>query len=335
MSTSPSTPPVARSQDGAPAAGKRRRFLDMNNVRTFSSTLTLPAQIVLLLIMIFPLLAVVYISMTSWSPTRGGNWMGSYRFWDWGRNYVEVVRDPFFWRALGRTFLIVGIAVPLEFLLGLALSFLFIEKFPGKRIFYALQLVPMMIVPAVAGYMFWVLFQSNGPLNFIISALIGRPFALSWLSSEIPATFAVIVAEVWQWTPLMFLILLSGLVGLPEDQMRAADMLGASFWQKFRYLMLPMMRPIIVIALVIRGMEAVKIFDAIFLMTAGGPARGTESVSVYMYKVAFQQVRWSFSAAAAMVILVIMTIVASYALRPLQAPQREAEALAAAARGTE
>jgi multiple sugar transport system permease protein len=302
----------------------------MNDARTFASTLTTPAQVVLLLIMIFPLLTVVYISLTGWSPTRGGNWMESYRFWDWGRNYAEVFRDPFFWRALGRTFLIVGIAVPLEFLLGLALSFLFMEKFPGKRIFYALQLVPMMIVPAVAGYMFWVLFQSNGPLNFLISALTGRPFGLSWLSSEIPATFAVIVAEVWQWTPLMFLILLSGLVGLPEDQMRAADMLGASFWQKFRYLMLPMMRPIIVIALVIRGMEAVKIFDAIFLMTAGGPARGTESVSIYMYKVAFQQVRWSFSAAAAMVVLAIMTIVASYALRPLQAPQREAEARAAA-----
>jgi multiple sugar transport system permease protein len=237
---------------------------------------------------------------------------------------VEVFRDGFFWRAVLRTFLIVAIAVPLEFVLGLALAFLFVEKFPGKRILYALLLVPMMIVPAVAGYMFWVLFQSNGPINFVISALIGQPFELPWLSSEIPATIAIIVAEVWQWTPLMFLIFLSGLVGLPEDQMRAADMLGASFWQKLRWLILPMMKPIIVIALVLRAMEAVKIFDTIFLMTAGGPARGTESISVYMYKVAFQQVRWSFSAAAALIILVIMTIIASYAIRPLQAPQANA-----------
>jgi len=299
----------------------------MSITRNFAAALTTPAQIVLLFIIMFPLLAIVYISMTSWSPTRGGSWMDAYKFWDWGRNYVEVFRDPYFWRAMGRTFLLVGIAVPLEFIFGLGLAFLFMEKFPGKRIFYALQLVPMMIVPAVAGYMFWMLFQSNGPINFILSALIQRPFALSWLSSEIPATFAVIVAEVWQWTPLMFLILLSGLVGLPEDQMRAADMLGASFWQKFRYLMLPMMRPIIVIALVIRGMEAVKIFDAIWLMTTGGPARGTESLSIYMYKVAFQQVRWSFASAAALIVLVIMTILASYALRPLQAPQRQAAAL--------
>jgi multiple sugar transport system permease protein len=321
-----SSTPIAQSQTAALDRTRKRRLLDTSNADSFASSLTMPARIVLMLIIVFPLLAVVYISMTSWTPTRGGNWMEAYQYWDWGRNYVEVFRDPFFWRALGRTFLIVAIAVPLEFVLGLALAFLFVEKFPFKRILYALQLVPMMIVPAVAGYMFWVLFQSNGPINFVISAVTGQAFELSWLSSEVPATIAVIVAEVWQWTPLMFLIFLSGLVGLPEDQMRAAEMLGASFWQKLRWLILPMMKPIIIIALVLRGMEAVKIFDAIFLMTAGGPARGTESISIYMYKVAFQQVRWSFSAAAAMIILVIMTIIASYALRPLQTPANEANA---------
>lgn len=310
---------------GAGAAGKarRRRFLDMNDTRTFAASLTMPAQLILLLIMIFPLLAEVYISLTGWSPTRGGNWTEAYQFWDWGRNYIELFQDVTFWQALGRTFLIVGIAVPLEFVLGLGLAFLFMDEFHGKRVFYALMLVPMMIVPAVAGYMFWMLFQSNGPINAVLSFLIARSVDVAWLSSEFTAMIAVIIAEVWQWTPLMFLIMLSGLVGLPEDQMRAATMLGANFWQKFQYLMLPMLKPIIVIALVIRGMEAVKIFDSIYLMTTGGPARATESLSIYMYKVAFQQVRWSFAAAAAMTILAIMTVIASYALRPLQAPQQD------------
>jgi len=271
----------------------------------------------------FPLLAEVYISLTSWTPTRGGDWTQAYRFWDWGRNYVEVFRDIAFWQALGRTFLIAGVAVALEFLLGLGIAFLFLEEFPGKRIFYTLMLVPMMIVPAVAGYVFWLFFQSNGPLNAIISLLIGQPFTLTWLANDVTAMIAVIVAEVWEWTPLMFLIMLSGLVGLPEDQMRAATMLGATAWQKFRYLVLPILKPIIIIAVVIRGMEAVKIFDMVYLMTQGGPAQATETISIYMYKVAFQQVRWSFAAAAAMTILVIMTIIASYALRPLQTPQRE------------
>ena len=295
----------------------------MSDVRFFSASLTAPAQYILLFIIMFPLLAEVYISLTSWTPTRGGDWTQAYRFWDWGRNYVELFRDLTFWQALGRTFLIAGVAVALEFLLGLGIAFLFLEEFPGKRVFYALMLVPMMIVPAVAGYVFWLFFQSNGPLNAIISLLIGQPFTLTWLANDFTAMIAVIVAEVWEWTPLMFLILLSGLVGLPEDQMRAATMLGATSWQKFRYLMLPMLKPIIIIALVIRGMEAVKIFDMVYLMTQGGPAQATETISIYMYKIAFQQVRWSYAAAAAMTILVIMTILASYALRPLQAPQRE------------
>jgi multiple sugar transport system permease protein len=317
------TPLPQKQRPGDAGPYRRRRFLDMSNTRTFATSLTMPAQVVLLLIMIFPLLAEVYISMTSWTPTRGGDWTQAYRFWDWGQNYVEVFRDLAFWQALGRTFLIVGVAVSFEFLIGLGLAFLFMDDFPGKRIFYTLMLVPMMIVPAVAGYVFWLFFQSNGPLNAIFSMVTMHPVTVTWLSSESTAMIAVIIAEVWEWTPLMFLILLSGLMGLPEDQMRAATMLGASFWQKFRYLMLPMLKPIIIIALVIRGMEAVKIFDMIYLMTTGGPAQATESISIYMYKVAFQQVRWSYSAAAAMTILVIMTIIASYALRPLQASQKE------------
>jgi multiple sugar transport system permease protein len=307
---------------GATNHTRRSKFLDMSDTRTFANSLTMPAQIVLLLIIIFPLMAEVYISLTSWTPTRGGDWTQAYKFWDWGRNYAEVFRDVAFWQAMGRTFLIVGFAIALEFLLGLTLAFLFMEDFPAKRVFYTLMLVPMMIVPAVAGYVFWLFFQSNGPLNAIISVIIGQPFRLTWLASGSTALIAVIIAEVWEWTPLMFLILLSGLVGLPEDQMRAATMLGASFWQKFRYLMLPMLKPIIIIALVIRGMEAVKIFDMIYLMTTGGPARATESISIYMYRSVFQQVRWSFAAATAMVVLAIMTIIASYALRPLQASQK-------------
>jgi multiple sugar transport system permease protein len=309
------TPLPGKRRVGAAGPQRRRWLPDMNNTRTFAASLTMPAQVVLLFIIMFPLLAEVYISLTGWTPTRGGNWTQAYQFWDWGRNYLDVVRDLAFWQAMGRTFLIVGVAVGLEFLLGLGLAFLFMDEFPGKRIFYALMLVPMMIVPAVAGYVFWLFFQSNGPLNAVVSLLIRAPFTVTWLSTD----FTVIIAEVWEWTPLLFLIMLSGLVGLPEDQMRAATMLGATFWQKFRYLMFPMLKPIIVIALVIRGMEAVKIFDMIYLMTTGGPAQATETISIYMYKVAFQQVRWSYSAAAAMTVLAIMTVIASYALRPLQA----------------
>jgi multiple sugar transport system permease protein len=309
----------AASQAAAPP--KKRRFLDMNNTKTFAAALLWPAQLVLLMIIIFPLGLEVYISLTSWTPTKGGSWWEAYKFWDWGANYIQVLTDSAFWQSMGRTILIVGIAVPLEFLLGLGLAFLFLEEFKGKRIFHTINLIPMMIVPAIAGYMFFMLFQTNGPINAILSIVSGRAVAIPWLTTEATAITSVIIAEVWQWTPLMFLILLSGLMGMPEDQMRAATMLGASFWQKFRYLMLPMLTPIIIIALVIRFMEAFKIFDAIFLMTAGGPAKATESISIFMYKAAFLNLRWSYAAAAAMIILVIMTMFATFALRPLQPRQ--------------
>ncbi|MCG3210942.1 MAG: Trehalose transport system permease protein SugA [Anaerolineae bacterium] len=303
--------------------GRWAAWLGMQDPKRFSNLLVFPAQYLLLAIVVFPLLMEVYISLTAWSPTRGGNWWEAYQYWDWGQNYGEVLRDSAFWSALWRTVVIVGIAVPLEFLLGFCLAFLFLDEFPGKRIFHTIMLTPMMIVPAVVGYMFYMLFQSSGPINGLLSILTGQSVTIPWLTTGPLAMASVIIAEVWQWTPLMFLILLSGLVGLPEDEMKAATILGASFWQKFRYIMLPKMKLIIVIALVIRFMEAFKIFDSIFLMTGGGPARATESISIYMYKEAFQNIRWSFAAAAAIIILVLMTIVASYALRPLQVPQSE------------
>ena len=224
---------------------------------------------------------------------------------------------------MGRTFLIVGIAVPLEFLLGLGLAFLFLEEFQGKRIFHTIILIPMMIVPAVAGYMFFMLFQSNGPINAILSIVSGQAVAIPWLTTEATAIISVIIAEVWQWTPLMFLILLSGLMGMPEDQMRAATMLGASFWQKFRYLMLPMLKPIIVIALVIRFMEAVKIFDADLPDDRRRPGQGHRELSIFMYKAAFLNLRWSYAAAAAMIVLVIMTIIRLLCAAPVAAAPGE------------
>jgi multiple sugar transport system permease protein len=323
MEHSVTTPAVPEAAAGHAPVRRWEVFLGKRDSRNFARALILPAQLLLIAIVIFPLLTEVYISLTAWSPTRGGSWWEAYRFWDWGQTYGEVLQDSAFWLALWRTVIIVGVAVPLEFLLGLGLAFLFLEEFPGKRIFHTILLTPMMIVPAVAGYMFFMLFQSNGPVNAILTLVSGANVAIPWLSNGTLAMVSVILAEVWQWTPLMFLILLSGLVGLPEDQMRAATILGASFWQKFRYLMLPMLKPIIVIALVIRSMEAIKIFDAIFLMTGGGPAQATESISIYMYKVAFLNIRWSFAAAGAIIILVLMTIVASYALRPLQASQSD------------
>ncbi|KUM26099.1 sugar ABC transporter permease [Mesorhizobium loti] len=277
--------------------------------------LTLPAQILVLFISAFPLLMQLYISVTDWSPLSGIGWWNAWEMWNSFANYTDLAADTRFWSALRRTAIVMLVCVPAEFLLGLALATLFVDDFPGKRIFYSILLMPMMVVPAVAGYMFFMLFQSGGPVNDILSRIVGTPVTIAWLSDPNLALIAVMIADIWQWTPLMFLILLAGLVGVPEDQMKAATLLGANAWQRFTTIVLPKMKTIVIIALAIRVIENFKIFDTLYIMTGGGPGVATETISVYIYKVTTQDLIWGYVAAIALAILIVLSIVAVYAMK--------------------
>ena len=277
--------------------------------------LTLPAQLLVLFISVFPLLMQAYISLTDWSPLSGQPWTRAWAFWNNFANYVDVVSDDRLWSALGRTALVMAVCVPVEFLLGLGLATLFMDDFPGKRVLYSILIMPMMVVPAVAGYMFFMLFQSGGPVNDILSMFAGGPVTVAWLSDPTLALVAVMVADIWQWTPLMFLILLAGLVGVPEDQIKAATLLGANAWQRFTSIVLPRMKVIIGIALAIRVIECFKIFDTLFIMTGGGPGVATETISVYIYKIATQDLIWGYVAAIALSILIVLSVVCVWALK--------------------
>jgi multiple sugar transport system permease protein len=208
-----------------------------------------------------------------------------------------------------------GIAVPLELLFGLGLALLFVDQFGGRRFFYSVLLTPMMVVPAVAGYMFFMLFQSNGPLNQILSVLSGQSVQPVWLSEPSLAVAAVIIVDVWQWTPLMMLILLAGLLAVPQDQLTAAMMLGANRWQRFRHISLPRIKGVITIALALRAIEAFKLFDVPFIMTRGGPGTTTETVSYFIYKKTFNDLDWAYVAAIGLTILVLLSVIAVVALR--------------------
>lgn len=276
--------------------------------------LTLPAQLLVIFIAAFPLLMQLYISLTDWSPLAGTPWWNAWAFWNSFANFTDLATDPRFWGAIWRTAIVMAVCVPVQFLLGLALATLFMDEFPGKRVFYSILLMPMMVVPAVAGYMFFMLFQSGGPINDIVSSLIGQQVAIAWLSDPTLALVAVMVADIWQWTPLMFLILLAGLAGVPEDQLKAATLLGANSWQRFVTIVLPRMKTIIVIALAIRVIENFKIFDTLFIMTGGGPGVATETISVYIYKITTQDLIWGYVAAIALAILIVLSIVAVFAM---------------------
>lgn len=277
--------------------------------------LTLPAQVLVLFISVFPLLMQLYISLTDWSPLSGVAWPGAWAFWNGFANFTDIAGDGRLWSALGRTGLVIAVCVPVEFLLGLALATLFVDDFPGKRLAYSVLIMPMMVVPAVAGYMFFMLFQSGGPINDILSWFTAAPVTVAWLSDPRLAMVAVMAADIWQWTPLMFLILLAGLVGVPDDQLKAAALLGASPVARFRSIILPRMKTIIVIALSIRVIEAFKIFDTLYIMTGGGPGVATETISVYIYKITTQDLIWGYVAAIALFILMALSIAAVRAMK--------------------
>ena len=281
--------------------------------------LTLPAQILVLFIAVFPLLMQLYISLTDWSPLSGLGWWNAWELWNSFANYTDLAADGRFWSALWRTLIVMLVCVPVEFLLGLALATLFADDFPGKRLFYSILLMPMMVVPAVAGYMFYMLFQSGGPVNDVLSRLTGGPVTIAWLSDPTLALIAVMIADIWQWTPLMFLILLAGLVGVPQDQIKAATLLGANSWQRFTTIVLPKMKTIIIIALAIRVIENFKIFDTLFIMTGGGPGVATETISVYIYKVTTQDLIWGYVAAIALAILIVLSIATVFAMKRMTA----------------
>lgn len=276
--------------------------------------LILPTQILLVFIVAFPLLMQIYISLTWWTPLDGDPWWQAYQSWNWFDNFAEIFRDSGLHGAVWRTLLFVAIAVPIEFGLGLLLAALFYEGVLARPVFYSLILMPMMIVPAVAGYIFFLIFQQTGPLNALLGLFWDGAYGINWLNDVNRAFAAVIVADVWQWTPLMFLILFAGLMSVPHDQMRAATLLGANWRQRFFRIALPRIKAVIFIAIGLRVIECFKIFDMLFVMTSGGPGVATESLSLYLYKQTFQSLEWSYVASIGITVLFVLSIVTAIIL---------------------
>ena len=289
--------------------------------RHISRLMILPGVVLLLLLVLFPVVMEIYISLTTWTPTTGTQWYSAYRNWTWFTNYWDGLTSPSFLTAVLRTIVITAAATGVEFLLGFGLALLFLEKFLGRQVATVLFLIPMMIVPAVSGFVFYLLLQTTGPVNTILSAILPGTVEARWLTDPTLTPISVVIVDIWQWTPLMFLILLAGLMAVPEDQIQAADILGASWAQKLRHVVLPIMKPIILIALIIRAMEAFKIFDAAWLLTTGGPGEASSTISVKLYREAFQNSEWSYVAALAIVVMILVSVAASQAIKPLERRQ--------------
>src|SRR6185503_18673060 len=203
--------------------------------------------------------------------------------------------------------------------IGLALALLLNSQMRGRAVFRSLLLLPMMLPPVVVGVVWRLMLTSNfGAVNGTLKTFGIQTDALTWTASPKLAMASVIVADVWQWTPFVFLILLAGLQAIPQEPYEAALIDGSTAWQTFRHVTLPLLKPAILIALLLRTMDLLRVFDQIFILTEGGPGFATETVSLYIYRTAFRFSNFGYAAAMSFVLLLLTNIVSVGYIRLLQ-----------------
>jgi len=260
----------------------------------------LPGLMVLLAIIVFPLLFTIRVSFSSWDVFQPGlDNIG-------GKNYVRVLHDTRFWQSLLRLSVLTVSSVILQYTLGFALALAVWREMRFRRVLRVLFLVPMMTTPVVMSVVWRTIFhESLGPVNDLLG-MIG--LSVPWLSNNVAAFISVMIVEVWQWTPFMFLLLLAGLVSLPKEPYLAAAIDGAGPVRTFWQVTFPLMAPISIGALIIRLIEASKIMDTVYVMTSGGPGTATETSSYYIYIRGLRDFQIGYSAALSLTYLVIMII---------------------------
>ena len=269
-----------------------------------------PAIFLLLLIGIFPLIYALVVSFQGITMTDADTSFQGLA------NYKQLFGDKRLWWSLAHTLLIIVIALPIELILGLTMAELFLGKMPGRQIFIALLVLPTVISPIVAGATWRLMFdQRYGPINQILGWFWGAPVTALWNVNASLVYPAIIICEIWQWTPFMFLILLAALSNVDKSQLEAAEIDGAGFWRTFRRVVLPAIWPVMAIAILIRGLDLFRIFDIIWALTQGGPGTMTETISIYSYVQGFTQFEISYNAAIAFLVIVLLTIVVSWAIR--------------------
>jgi multiple sugar transport system permease protein len=269
-------------------------------------TLLLPAVLFILALSLFPLLFSVALSFGQWDI---GGAEGAYT-WRGFSNYQQLFGDGRYHVALLNTIIYVLIGVSAQFLLGMGVAWLLYHRPPGHRFFQVTFLLPMMLAPVAVGYMWRLMFQQRiGVVNALLEA-IGLD-GVAWLSQAHTAMAAVLVAETWQWTPFVFLFLYAALLNVPTDPIEAARVDGATRWQIFRHVVFPMIRPMVIAVLILRGVESMKIMDTVYVMTRGGPGNSTESLTLYAYRIAMRFFETGYASAVAftLLLLVLITVV--------------------------
>jgi multiple sugar transport system permease protein len=295
---------------GRGAQSKRRIGLQERGARL---AFLMPAVILILLFSIFPLIFSFVLAFMSWDLSRleGG------AFFIGLGNFVTLVNDARFWNTARVSLIFVVGAVMLEYVLGLGVAILLNQRIRFRRFFVVAFLLPMMLTPAAVAYAGRMLFNEGmGPINDIIQ-LLGGP-QIPWFSNSTLALPSLMLLDAWEWTPFMMIVLFAGLQSLPPEVDEAARVDGANSWQLFRHITFPMLAPVSITAVLIRGLEAFKLFDIVTVMTGGGPGTATEPVTLYAYRVGMKNGNLGYASAIAYALLVMVIIFSTLFLNRLR-----------------
>jgi multiple sugar transport system permease protein len=270
-----------------------------------------PALVVVGAVIIFPWLFTVWMSLFDWNIGSVARFVGL-------DNYVGLATNQRFLESIVHTFYFTALAVVVPLILGLIAALVFHREFPFRGVLRGIFTMPMMATPVAVALVWTMMFHpQQGVLNYLLS-LVGLPASL-WVYSPTWVIPSLVLVEVWHWTPLVMLIVLGGLAALPTEPYESARLDGASEWQLFRYITLPLIAPFLVIAAVIRTIDALKAFDTIYVISQGGPGTASETINLYLYLQAFAF--YNIGNASA-VVVVFFAIILALALLLLYVRQR-------------
>ncbi len=281
-----------------------------NRKRLFPWMLVLPALIVLVVMGLAPLFYVLILSVTDFSFNKPLIFVGA-------EHFIAAAQDGRFWKGMAITSWFVFISVGLQLMLGMASAWSLARIHNVARyIALTIILIPMLLSPILAGSLWKMLLKSRyGAINYLLEQMGIK--GIDWLSDPNMALIGVTIADIWQWTPFITLILFAGIQSLSQEIHEAAYVDGASLWQTFTQITLPLLKPFILLAVFLRMIDAFKTFDLIWGITKGGPGSATESIALYTHKVAFTSFDLSYAAAMSLLQLIVIIVLGKLLLSNL------------------
>ena len=258
----------------------------------------IPALVIVVAVIVFPWVFTLWMSVNEWHLGGEKSFVGF-------ANFARLAGDARFWQSMWHTVVYTVLSVVAPLFLGTIAALVFDSKLPMRGLLRGIFVMPMMATPVAVALVWTMMYHPQlGVLNYLLSLVGIGP--QEWIFNQNTVIPSLVLVETWQWTPLVMLIVLGGLAAMPRDPFESAEIDGANAWQKFRYITFPMILPFMMVAVIIRSIDALKSFDIIFAMTQGGPGTASETINIYLYNVAFAYYDIGYGSAIAVVFFIVI-----------------------------